>query len=301
MTADASPAARFALLGYPLTTTLSPPMHNSAYRALGWPHHYEALRCTETELPEVIARLREGEFDGYNVTMPHKRAVLSLVDEIAPSAQRAGAANTLVRMRDGDAVRLVAHNTDAPALLAELGVLRPRAELEGAAHLVLGAGGAARGAISVLAHDLRARRLHVRARAFGPTADGRAAMDKFRDELRVSLAGTSCELELSDMTPRTDDRAFTCILQCTSDGMGASDGLMAARAVAWDALHPEAIAFDMVYAPPQTAFLRAAAAKGLRHANGLGMLARQAAEALALWLEVPAPFEALRYALMQRA
>jgi len=78
---------------------------------------------------------------------------------------------------------------------------------------------------------------------------------------------------------------------------GADDGAGVAAAVAWSDLPPGAIALDVVYAPPETPFLRAAAAHGVRATNGLGMLAMQGALAFRLWLDLPAPYDAMLAAL----
>jgi shikimate dehydrogenase len=88
------------------------------------------------------------------------------------------------------------------------------------------------------------------------------------------------------------------VVQATSAGMtGADPGDAVASVVAWEALPPDAVALDLVYSPPETPFLRAAAARGLRRANGLGMLARQGALAFALWLGVEAPLGVMQAAL----
>jgi shikimate 5-dehydrogenase len=107
-------ALRFAVIGDPIAHSKSPAMHLAAFRALGLPHRYEARRVTAAELPGVVQELRDGRYDGLNVTVPHKEAVLALADERGADLR---AANTLVRTPDG---RVVAHNTDVPALVEEL-------------------------------------------------------------------------------------------------------------------------------------------------------------------------------------
>jgi shikimate dehydrogenase len=239
-------------------------MHAAAFRALGVPHTYEAVRAGEAELADVVQALRDGRFDGLNVTVPHKRRVLELADDVDPGARVAGAANTLVRTAGG---RVVAHNTDAPALAAELEALAAGHALRGAHALVLGSGGAARAA-------------RVALESLGATVT-----------LRSRAAG--------DLAPSAKDEARTAVVvQATSAGMdGADAGEGVAASVAWTALPADAVALDVVYAPPETPFLRAARARGLRNANGLGMLARQGALALELWLGVAAPLAAMRAAL----
>lgn len=256
---------RFAVVGNPVAHSKSPAMHAAAFRALGLPHTYEAVRVAEGELPHVVRALRDGTYDGLNVTVPHKQRILALVDDVHPSAREADAANTLVRADDG---RIVAHNTDVPALAAELRDLADGRDLRGVRALVLGSGGAARAALSALA-ALEASAV-VRSRAQG------------------------------NLVASADAEAATLVVvQATSAGMtGADEGDAIARAVAWDALPAETVALDVIYAPPETPFLRAARARGLRCTNGLGMLARQGALAFELWLGLPAPFAAMRAALV---
>jgi shikimate dehydrogenase len=260
---------RFAVVGDPIGHSRSPAMHAAAYRALGLPHTYEAIRAAADELPRVVQALRDGAYDGLNVTVPHKQRALELADEADASARLTGAANTLVRTPDG---RVVAHNTDAPALAAELRELAGEWALRGQAALVLGAGGASRAAVAALA-ELGAAPVVVRARALSNWAPSPAA----------------------EATARA-------VVQATSAGMaGADPGEPVAAVVAWDALPPDAVALDVVYAPPDTPFLRAARARGLRCRNGLGMLARQGALAFELWLGVPAPLEAMLSVLTGRS
>jgi len=252
-----------------------------ALEALGLPHTYDAIRTTADELPGVVQALREGRFAGLNVTVPHKTAVLALVDEIHVSALRTGAANTLVRGAGG---QVAAHNTDAPALQAELAALAPTAPSafwSSTRGLVLGSGGAARAAVVAL-DTLGVRDVIVRARTGGTIF-----------ELRPGFPARQ------PWGPDESSETGTgVIVQATSAGMaGADPGAAVADAIAWAALAPSAIAFDVVYAPPATPFLEAAGRHGLRHSGGLGMLARQGALALELWLGVPAPLEVMLAAI----
>jgi shikimate dehydrogenase len=285
-------ARRFAVVGDPVAHSKSPAMHAAAFRALGLPHTYEAVRATAEELPAVIAKLRGGTYDGLNVTVPHKERALALVDTIDSSARLAGATNTLVRARDG---RIAAHNTDSPALAAELLALEPRLSELGErmgdpCAIVLGAGGAARAAVVALAHHIGIGPIVIRARDEPRLG---ALLAALRHSLHVPpgwVRGMTLTLG--------DERDVEVVVQATSAGMrGADLGDGVAAAVAWDALPANAVAFDLVYAPPETPFLHAAAAHGLRRANGLGMLARQGALALQLWLGVEAPLDAMRAAL----
>lgn len=258
----------FAVLGDPIAHSLSPRMHQAAYAALGLPHRYEARRTSLLELPAVMDELRRGQLAGCNLTLPLKQAVLPLVDRVDETARAFGAANTVVRARDG---ALVAHNTDIPALQHEIRALGFRA---GSTAIVLGSGGAARAVIAAIAR-IGARRIVVRARA---AAD-------WLEPLRA--AAGHVELIAEPFAAGAVEAESTLVVQATSLGMRESDGALAAAAVDWARLPLDAAALDLVYAPPQTEFLRAAV--GRQRANGLGMLVRQGARAFELWLGRRAP------------
>ncbi|MBX3225782.1 MAG: shikimate dehydrogenase [Labilithrix sp.] len=294
---------RFAVIGSPVAHSRSPAMHEAAFRALGLDHTYEKIETTAAELPARVAALRAGELDGLNVTVPHKSAVLSLADEIAPAAAAIGAANTLLRTADG---RVVAHNTDAPAIAEELARLRgfdfgtaggalsirdPRT-FAGTSVLVIGSGGAARAAVFA-AGALGAAHVVVRARtepigAADVLAAGAASTDHARPVLVFEPLGGAPHAERSDLA---------AIVQCTTAGMhGGPPGELAAGAVHWDSVPSTCVAYDVVYSTGLTPFLAAAAARGLRHAGGLGMLVTQGALAFTLWLGCPPPRDVMHHA-----
>lgn len=284
----------FAVIGDPIAHSKSPAMHEAAYRALAMPHRYGAIRAKASELPALVEAMRRGEYAGFNVTVPHKAAILPLVDEVRPGAELAQAANTLRRAADG---AIEAHNTDIAALAVELRLLTPeRAPQSESTCLVLGSGGAARAAV-LAAHELGCQRVVVKARAAADSERRRALQDDLRT--LAERAGEGAVVDVLPFEPSPDVEALaTWVVQATSAGMvGASSGEAVADAVAWDALRPSAAVLDVVYAPRETVFLATAREHGLRHANGLGMLARQGALAFELWLGVPAPFHAMLAAI----
>ncbi|HEX4515492.1 MAG TPA: hypothetical protein VH054_18225, partial [Polyangiaceae bacterium] len=144
---------KFVLLGDPVAHSKSPRMHAAAYRALGMNHTYEAVRVSADEIGSWVDKLRRGEIGGINVTVPHKKVALEFADEIATPIE---ACNVLA-LKNG---KVVAFNTDVPALAEELG---PAAS--GTA-IVLGRGGAARAAHEAL-KTLGATKIITRARAGG--------------------------------------------------------------------------------------------------------------------------------------
>jgi shikimate dehydrogenase len=291
-----APVRRFAVLGNPVAHSKSPAMHAAAYRALNLPHVYTAIRVTPDELAEKVHELRCGAYDGFNVTVPHKQRVLEHVDDVDVSARVAGAANTLVRVPSG---RIVAHNTDAPALAEEMRALAPeltQAAWRGATAIVIGAGGAARSAIVALGIGLAVARIVVRAR------DREGRSEAFAAEMLDLLAGAGSRARF-DVAPLCAspeiERTASVVVQATSAGMtGADSGDAVADAICWAELAPRAIALDVVYAPLDTPFLRAARQHGIRSANGIGMLARQGALAFQLWLGGKLPYNAMLTALI---
>jgi shikimate dehydrogenase len=282
-------ALRFAVIGTPIAHSLSPRMHAAAYRALGLPHVYEKIETRPDQLVERVAALRAGTFAGLNVTVPHKGRVLAFVDEIDASAEAVGAANTLVRT---EAARVRAHNTDVPALVAELTRLAgdsDAARLAGRTAIVLGSGGAARAAIAAV-RALGFGRVVVRARGLDAGA---------RPEVGVSLARAAhgAEILVRGLAAGDDEARAAVVVQATSCGMpGGPPGDVVANAIAWTELPGDAVALDVVYGV-RTPFLAAAAARGLACEDGLGMLATQGALAFAMWLGAVPPRTAMLEAL----
>jgi shikimate dehydrogenase len=300
-TKDATDVARlrFLLIGHPVRHSVSPAMCNAAFGALDLPHVYTALDVPNARgILRIVEELRNGLFAGCNVTVPYKRAVLPHVDLRAPSAEEAGAANVLSAERG----RIVAHNTDAEALAADLQDVwgeRPRNRAA-----IIGSGGAA------LAALVACRRLGFkvvcmtsrswidsqvmfdapsskRARALGalttpwPKPDDTAPHGKISQALR---------LQWSELTADAD-----CVIQATSAGMtGADPGEDVSSIVAWSRLPAHAIAYDVVYNPRITPFLKSAHAAGLTAVDGLGMLVRQGALAIELWTGMKPPLDRMR-------
>jgi shikimate dehydrogenase len=276
---------RFTVVGHPVSHSLSPAIHGAAYAELGLDARYELYDAPD-ELAVALAvdAVRRGELAGTNVTVPWKQVALKLCDRADVSASEVGAANTLVRSPAGE---VVAHNTDVPALAAELGALSTSPRLA----LVLGAGGAALAAVA------SARRLGadvwVSARRFvaavGDTAWPNAAALRRLGATLVAWPSGDAVLEGASEAD--------LVIQATSAGMsGAGPGAAVADVVPWQRLRPKAIAYDLVYNPSVTPFLERATAAGVTARGGLGMLVEQAALAFELWLGQAAPRAAMQAA-----
>ena len=281
---------RFVLLGHPVAHSLSPAIHQAAYRELALPHRYELIDAAdETAVKAALAELKAGRIAGSNVTVPWKKVALALADRADASAADVGAANTLVRAADG---AIVAHNTDVRALAEELRGLVGTVERA----LVVGAGGAALATVAA-ARLAGAREVGVTARRFSAATErsswpGADALSRLgATPLAWPVAGNEAD-ELARFAAGTK-----LVIQATSAGMhGADPGEGVARLVPWALLPPGAGAYDLVYNPAETEFLRAASAAGVRARGGLGMLVGQAALAFEIWFGQRAPREAMQRA-----
>lgn len=268
------------VVGWPVEHSVSPAMHNAAYAALGLDWCYLPFPVPPERLPEAIAGVRALGLAGVNVTVPHKQALLALMDELTPAAAAIGAANTVIA-RDG---RLIGHNTDAAGFLRAL--REAGCEPAGITALVLGAGGAARAVVYALLEagarvtvlNRTVARAEALARDLSRGADG---------EVRAA------SLDLAALRPLAPQARL--VVNATSVGMWRA-GDAGAGASPWPEALPfpeDAMAYDLVYNPRETAFMRQARAAGARAVNGLGMLVHQGAEAFERWTGVAAPVEVM--------
>jgi shikimate dehydrogenase len=268
--------ATAGVIGDPVEHSRSPAMHNAAFAALGIAARYERWHTPASELPARIESLRQPGVLGANVTLPHKIAILDLVDRRDPEVELIGAANTIIREPDGG---LRASNTDAPAVVA---TLREDAnfEPEGRSVLVLGASGAARAAAYAL----------VRAGA-GRIVVVNRTLERAEELLADLLEATGVEIPLVAITPEDPQLAEMCaetalFVNATSLGWRPGELPLDPRLVPdWS------LVFDMVY--KSTELLRGAAAQGAQTLNGRGMLVRQAGLAFERWVGRPAPLDAM--------
>lgn len=245
----------FGIIGHPLGHTLSPLVHNWGFARFGIDARYEAWPTPPEALAAFMARVREMPVAGLSVTIPHKTAVMEFVDVVTDLGQAVGAVNTLFWRGGG----LVADNTDVE------GFCRPLVErrIAPVTALVLGCGGAARAVVAGLAR-LGLARIGVTGRAFGKAAA--LARD-------FGLEPVAWE----------DRAAFPARLVVNATPMGMSgrfEGDSPYPAAAW---RPGQTAYDLVYNPLETRFLRDAATAGASTVPGLEMFLYQAVEQFRLW------------------
>ncbi|RLT39145.1 MAG: shikimate dehydrogenase [Chloroflexi bacterium] len=285
-----TPSRTVVLLGHPVSHSISPRFQQAALDALGIDVRYKAWDTPPEQLASTIERLRSGDLLGANVTVPHKVAAMRYIDRPDAMVERVGALNTIIN-RDG---LLHATNTDVAGVtnaLREAGV-----EARGADVVLIGAGGAAR-AVIVAMRSAGAARLTIVNRT---AANAHALVEVGGPDLDMRYA----PLDVEDATFRRAIREARIVIQGTSMGMlhGPAEGETPVPA---DLFSPGQVAFDLVYVPEETPFLRAAAAGGATTVGGLMMLIHQGAEAFRLWLGVDPPIEvmvkAARAALAERA
>lgn len=277
-----SDAIRLGIFGWPVAHSKSPQMHESAASALGIELRYERFEVAPDDLADAVERKHEAGIDGYNLTVPHKEAIMALIDEVAPAARAIGAVNTVVRV-DG---RYIGHNTDAPGLvrsLEEAGV-----QVGDARVVVAGAGGAARAAVVGLA-NAGASEITVLSRR---PEQGEALV-------RSLGAHVECALDAAPLSEaRWSFETATLLVQATSATIESNPGAFAfAAALPIDALPAEAAVVDMVYRPLKTSVLARAEERGLSIVDGLGMLLHQGAIAFEMWTGFEPPLDVMRSAL----
>jgi shikimate dehydrogenase len=243
---------RFAVVGQPISHSRSPEIFAALSRASGVPLSYERLELAPEEFYRAFADARE-DYDGWNVTAPHKARALANADSASDEARLVGAAN-VISFREGAAF---ATNTDVNAVIA---LLRSRGiDPAGQIVSVLGAGGAARSTVVALTR-MGARRIVIANRT-------RERAEALVADLRVAAGDT----ELIAALPIPS----AVVINATSDGAAV------ARYVAGHS--PGGWAVDLQYKPSDTAFMQAARAAGLNAVNGAYMLVAQALATFYLW------------------
>jgi shikimate dehydrogenase len=268
------------LIGQGLKHSVSAAMQQAALDHLGLEARYEVWDTRPDEVEQRVTSLRDEDCLGANVTVPHKQAVIPFLDELDSMATRAGAVNTIVRQQG----RLTGHNTDVAGFTRALtaAAFNPR----GVRAAVLGAGGGARavslaliegGAGLVFLSDAVSERAETLAgdlTALAPPGTAVVWSQWGDDDFRLAL------------------RACGLLVNCTPVGMRFGPAA-AQPPVPAEFIPAGCLAFDLVYNPEETPFLRAARLRKARVAGGLSMLVYQGAASLTLWTGRGAPVEVM--------
>ena len=263
------------LFGYPVEHSLSPRMHNAAFRYLDVNAVYVPFSVRPQDLEDALTGVRTLGLAGVNLTIPHKVAALSLVDEVAPRARAVGAINTVTNS-DG---RLIGDNTDLDGVtvaLEEVGT-----SFGGKTVVIAGAGGAARAAAFAAAFGA-ARQIVVLNRT-----PGRAS------ELARALGDcATLTSPLSDLPLWL--RAADILINATPIGLHESDPPLTDL----DGLRPGAVVCDLAYRPGGTALISRARELGHVTVDGLTILVHQGARSFKLWTGLDAPVDVMRRAVV---
>lgn len=272
-----------ALLGSPVAHSISPLMHNEAFRLLGLDYAYLCFEVTETTLKEAVAGLKICGIRGFNLTMPNKNKIVEYLDELSPSARLIGAVNTVINENG----RLIGHNTDGTGYM--LAARDAGCDPIGKTVTLMGAGGAATAILAQAALD-GVKDIHIFIRK---TSRFLERTQMLADKINASLP---CRVYLHD---NEDTEALAkaleesyLLINATSVGMAPNTDVSIITDKSL--LRPELIVSDIIYNPQETKLLRDAREAGCKTFNGMYMLLYQGAEAFRLWTGKEMPVQEIK-------
>lgn len=273
----------FAVIGHPIGHSLSPLMHNTGFTQLGIDAQYEAMDVTQENLASTLQQFRNENFIGFNVTVPHKQAVIQFLDQISDEAKVIGAVNT-VHQKNG---KLFGYNTDVIGILKSLEPFRNK--IQNASCLVFGAGGASHSVMFVLTQNLKPKKIFLTSRT---------------EKKSESLANAFRTLDVEIKILPTDSKKIigaieeiTLIVNCTPLGMFPN--INASPLPDNTRLNHHHIVFDLIYRPLQTLLLRQASAANATTIGGLEMLIQQGAAAFKIWTGQELPLSVIQSTLLK--
>ncbi len=250
------------IIGYPLSHTLSPAMHNNSYKHFKMDWEYDVFEMKAEAIADFMKKVRADGIKGLNVTIPHKHVVMKYLDRVDKAAKVIGAVNTVVN-KDGI---LTGYNTDYIGFIKSLE--KHKVDLTGKKVVMIGAGGAAH-AIGYALNTFNPKSFHI----YNIDIPMMIGLVK-----QLKLKG----IKAADIKPSEEKDAVIAsadfIINCTSVGMHGD-------AVPYDIkkFKKSAVVFDLIYNPAKTPFLKNAEKKGAKVINGLDMLIYQGIEAFYLW------------------
>jgi shikimate dehydrogenase len=251
---------RLAVIGHPISHSLSPLMHNYEFQKLELPYEYEAIDVEESELKKVIDMFRSNNFTGCNVTIPYKEKVLPLLDEIDEEAKALGAVNTVVN-RNG---KLIGYNTDGQGYMNALAEICPKWYEKKI--LVIGAGGAARAIYVTL--------LRSGAASIDLTNRNVTKALKLKEDAKASNTNV---LSISEAEKQLAN--YEIIINTTPVGMNDNFDVP----LQLTNINKNTIVSDIIYTPMKTTWLQIGEQKGAKIINGLTMFVNQGALAFEHW------------------
>jgi shikimate dehydrogenase len=263
------PPAIYGIIGTPLAHSLSPLMHNAAFKALKVNALYKTFELfDDEELKLFFEDLKEKDNPvfGLNVTVPYKEKVLPYIDILDPFAERVGAVNTIVVNHQR---KVYGFNTDGPGFLSHLEELRFNPE--GKRIAILGAGGTTRSILSVLCLiNKKPANIKLYNRTF---SNAKALVDSLANRIDMSM------VEVVDNIEDLNIELADCLINTTSLGLKGEEKFL----VDPQTIHPDMLVYDVIYSPAETPLLRIARSNGAQTANGLSMLYFQGVLAFNHW------------------
>jgi shikimate dehydrogenase len=271
-----------AIIGDPVEHSLSPVMHNAAFRKLGFNFVYVAFKVTKNELKDAILGMRSLGLQGLNVTMPHKNAVIKYLDEIDSKAKAIGAVNTILNAKG----KLVGYNTDGKGSMVAL--QKNGISTEEKRMLLLGAGGAAKAIAFQAVQEVE--ELVIVNRTL-ETAEQLAELLWKKFSKKVKYRTLSAEVLKEEM--ETTD----ILVNATSVGMYPN---INKSPVPSDLLHSDLCVMDIIYNPLETKLVKDAKVVGAKVVSGLEMLLYQGAIAFEIWTNCSAPVDVMKKAALSK-
>ena len=269
------------IIGYPLGHSVSPVMHNAAFKKLGLDYEYVPFEVNPDDLEEALKGLRALHIAGFNVTIPHKETIVPLLDDVTKVARIIGAVNTVLNQEG----KLIGYNTDGAGFIDSLKE-DAKTDPKGKNAVVLGAGGASR-AISVMLAESGARSV-ILADVLDEKAQELA--DYIKSYFGIDAKNVSPNSK--DLQKAIDDADI--LVNSTPIGMHPKTNQ---SPLSKDVTLPKKLlVYDLVYNPKETKLLKDAKAAGAKTCSGLGMLVRQGAIAFTIWTGEEAPIEVMRKA-----
>lgn len=269
----------FCIIGDPVEHSLSPLMHNAAFKYLNLNYSYIAFKVKVNELKESVESLRDINAAGFNVTIPHKVEITRYVDRLSDEASLAGAVNT-VSNENGI---FVGYNTDIYGLMAP--IEERLSNFDGIEILILGAGGASRAAVVGLSKKKGIKSVFVVNRdqeklskviELGSTLGLNCIPMEYSDHKKLSQISSQCKL----------------IINTTSVGLKNEKSLLSSESI-----HNESLVFDIIYKPITTDLLGCAKSAHAKVIFGYEMLLNQGYKSFEIWTGMKAPREVMRKAL----
>jgi len=273
----------YGIFGHPVVHSLSPLMHNSAFRSLGLDCVYVAFDVAPENLKSAAIAIRSMNIKGINVTIPHKQRIMDFLDQVSSDAEITGAVNT-VKNEDG---KLTGYNTDVGGFLRAIKEdldFNPR----GKAALIFGAGGAARAVLTAFCTN-QIQKITVVNR----TAEkARGLVSEFQGTFN-NIDINACSM--SDVKGFEDTIAeVDIVVNSTSLGMEGKGKID----IPFQRIDKSAVVYDLVYKPHETGLIKDSKKAGLSAAGGIGMLLYQGAESFEIWTEMKAPVNEMKKVLL---